>query len=1763
MKTTNKCLQTLTTPALKSIINNKTTLFLIVLFLLFKQTIQSQTNFTENFSSDSNTSYVSLDWLENNSYTDNLDLEENSYVNNKEIVSDTNETNNTTQLHYIVEQEFTTTLSLENIEVSNQPFPNPDSDGDGVDDAIDLDDDNDGILDTDEVFSINGLSPQLWLDATDYNGNGTTYSDNTTLSTDWIDKSGNGNHYSLVSGPTYQTSEINGKDVVEILSAGFNGPLGAATSTSEWTVVMVTKLLPSDSFGRLFDGQSGNYLLGYHGGKKRSVYFNNNPHAISTVNATTVGVTDFEMNVYVRSASGVMNLYSNGNTLNSYSSTTSTNGIIWEINQGEFRGGESTDSQIGDFIIIPTALNDEDRLKLEGYLAHKWGLAGDLPEGHPYKPSAFTEDIDGDGIPNRLDLDSDGDGCPDAVEGSAAFTNSDLATSSMPGGNTGGSYTGAATFGVQENLGIDDVNVDGVPNRASGGQGQGIGTAIIANQAIVVSDVSYTAGNAVFTISNAQANITYELVDANGNSLSPQVIATQGASTSDLYLTLLEANVPLAAASTTYKVIAGISSECTVTLTVQPTLTLSTTDSDSDGVNDVNDLDDDNDGILDTTECIVYGFLNYEYYNGAPEDDTVDNIPTTGALHTGEISNFNVVALNNSLGGLGSFSVRYTGFIEIETQGDYTFYTTSDDGSKLYIDGIQVVNNDGYHSENVESGQISLSAGYHSIKVLFFQRGAQSKLEVRYKAFLPNPPNIYTQILPFSILSSNRNSDSDGDGIPNCLDTDSDNDGILDNIEAQIYSSYIAHSGVGSGMTDVNSNGLDDVYESTPGVGLTPVNSDTDSLENFVDIDSDNDGIPDNVELQRTSSYVAPSGIATAITDVNSNGVDDNYEIGGTIGITPVDTELDGIPDYVDADTDNDGILDIEENGDTDNALAGTDIDRDGLDDNFDDFNDNSILGFTVNNGINPPNADNLGDSDNDLATDGDVDFRDNVKTILITQVYQSNTKKMIEITNTGADQILGNTFSLNLFSNNSGDMTGLTPSASYTITSTLNANQSIVIKNNASSGFNNITSGAISIIDDSVTNFNDGNDIIILSTSSDATSWENRIDVIQSIGDITSMVLKDKKYNSVYAHDPDRWVAFIDDNLNPYSGGPDRHPHDPLISEIDDASQNSNIQLGYHTTGETVRTGGAWSSGIPDRSRRVRINEDYNHIGSSLSARQLTVNNNSKLSITNNVLIVSENININSGSEIRLAGTKSQLITTHTQTSKITGNGKLYIDQNSDISSTYRYNYFSSPVTTVGENTFFISDVMKDGSIPTSANSVPLNITFVNTADGADTTPITISNEWLYSHLGPCVDSNNDGTRDDCSWEQKQSTGVYQATDGFTLKGPGQVQNYTFVGSPKDGSYTRSIEANNLYLAGNPYPSALNSKKFIEDNASSINGTLYFWEQQVGLTNDQDQTGHYSSNYVGGYATRNLTTGVAATYQCVGDDCSVNKKPAKYIAVAQGFFITGDSDGGQLVFNNSQREYKIEGDDSIFFRDGDNNEVSETYQDPVLKIGLDYTNRDAQILHRQLAVSFNENRSFSFDIGYDSPMFQILPTDMFWKFTEDDTKYVIAGVQKISDDLEIPIGITIAFDSEVVVKLDEKQNIERNIYLKDKLTGTTEKLNDNEQGVLITLSQGEYLERYSIVFEESSSLGVNENIVNNNIDIYIDNTSNELVLKNNLNLNIKKAALYNILGQSVKTWNSLGTELEYRMETKIPAGIYIVRVALEEGQIIKKIRVD
>ncbi|GGP06678.1 hypothetical protein GCM10010992_27550 [Cloacibacterium rupense] len=81
-------------------------------------------------------------------------------------------------------------------------------------------------------------------------------------------------------------------------------------------------------------------------------------------------------------------------------------------------------------------------------------------------------DLDGDGISNELDLDSDGDGCPDAIEGGATFTTSDLQNSSMAGGNSGVGYIGTP-ISVTQNLGNTVGNTAttmGVPTIAGTGQ---------------------------------------------------------------------------------------------------------------------------------------------------------------------------------------------------------------------------------------------------------------------------------------------------------------------------------------------------------------------------------------------------------------------------------------------------------------------------------------------------------------------------------------------------------------------------------------------------------------------------------------------------------------------------------------------------------------------------------------------------------------------------------------------------------------------------------------------------------------------------------------------------------------------------------------------------------------------------------------------------------------------------------------------------------------------------------------------------------------------------------------------------------------------------------------------------------------------------------------------------------------------------------------------------------------------------------------------
>ncbi|MBC7775662.1 MAG: chitobiase/beta-hexosaminidase C-terminal domain-containing protein [Phycisphaerae bacterium] len=74
----------------------------------------------------------------------------------------------------------------------------------------------------------------------------------------------------------------------------------------------------------------------------------------------------------------------------------------------------------------------------------------------------------------------------------------------------------------------------------------------------------------------------------------------------------------------------------------------------------------------------------------------------------------------------------WKGYIEIPTTGGYRFWTESNDGSLLSIDGEIVVNNDGEHSMTEKTGIANLQKGWHSIRIVYFNTGGDYGLKVRY-----------------------------------------------------------------------------------------------------------------------------------------------------------------------------------------------------------------------------------------------------------------------------------------------------------------------------------------------------------------------------------------------------------------------------------------------------------------------------------------------------------------------------------------------------------------------------------------------------------------------------------------------------------------------------------------------------------------------------------------------------------------------------------------------------------------------------------------------------------------------------------------------------------------------------------------------------------------------------------------------------------------------------------------------------------------------
>jgi hypothetical protein len=99
-----------------------------------------------------------------------------------------------------------------------------------------------------------------------------------------------------------------------------------------------------------------------------------------------------------------------------------------------------------------------------------------------------------------------------------------------------------------------------------------------------------------------------------------------------------------------------------------------------------------------------------------------------------------------------NFALQLESFIQIDKDGQYEFSTSSNDGSKLYIDNKLVVDNDGEHGPRQISGSLYLTKGRHSIRATYFQSGGSKTLIVFYGS-----DEISYQSIPGSVLFKTKN----------------------------------------------------------------------------------------------------------------------------------------------------------------------------------------------------------------------------------------------------------------------------------------------------------------------------------------------------------------------------------------------------------------------------------------------------------------------------------------------------------------------------------------------------------------------------------------------------------------------------------------------------------------------------------------------------------------------------------------------------------------------------------------------------------------------------------------------------------------------------------------------------------------------------------------------------------------------------------------------------------------------------------------------
>lgn len=209
---------------------------------------------------------------------------------------------------------------------------------------------------------------------------------------------------------------------------------------------------------------------------------------------------------------------------------------------------------------------------------------------------------------------------------------------------------------------------------------------------------------------------------------------------------------------------------------------------------------------------------------------------------------------------------------------------------------------------------------------------------------------------------------------------------------------------------------------------------------------------------------------------------------------------------------------------------------------------------------------------------------------------------------------------------------------------------------------------------------------------------------------------------------------------------------------------------------------------------------------------------------------------------------------------------------------------------------------------------------------------------------------------------------------------------------------------------------------------------------------------------------------------------------------------------------------------------------------------------------HRELLVGADTRTSQGFDLGFDAPLIDKGPEDMYW--VVEDAKFVIQGVPHFNLDQVLPLGFKIAEEKEFMIEIGELENLPEitEIYLRNKSDSTYHDL--RKEAFKATLPPGEYQDLYEIVFQDVTSTREDKEPSQEPIEYFYSMDEKEFVISNPELYEIEHINIYNITGQLVDQHFGIPDikEIHIPQKKSLSSGVYIVKVYTNAGDYAKKV---